>query len=147
MLFVHGSPGGCDQGALMGAFLVERGYRVVAPSRPGYLGTSLDDTNRTPDQQADLHVALMDELDIDRFSVLCWSGGGASTYRLAARHPDRVARVGALAPPASCRCVSKRTSALSLPNGDTLLTRVSIVELRGSVASGLAGFDACTAAI
>ena len=97
VLFVHGSPGGCDQGALMGAFLVEQGYRVVAPSRPGYLGTALDDTNRSPDQQADLHIALMDELGIDRFSVLCWSGGGASTYRLAARHPDRVARVGALA--------------------------------------------------
>jgi pimeloyl-ACP methyl ester carboxylesterase len=27
LLFVHGSPGGCDQGQLMGAFLVARGFR------------------------------------------------------------------------------------------------------------------------
>jgi pimeloyl-ACP methyl ester carboxylesterase len=33
VLFVHGSPGGCDQGAVMGAFLVPQGFRVIAPSR------------------------------------------------------------------------------------------------------------------
>jgi pimeloyl-ACP methyl ester carboxylesterase len=97
VLFVHGSPGGSDQGALMGAFLVSAGFRVVAPSRPGYLGTPLTDATATPDQQAELELALMDTLGIDRFGVMCWSGGGPSSYRLAVRHPERVTALVSLA--------------------------------------------------
>jgi pimeloyl-ACP methyl ester carboxylesterase len=97
VLFVHGSPGGADQGELMTRFLVAAGRRVVAPSRPGYLGTPLSDANATPAAQAALHVALLDALGIDRVSVMCWSGGGPSTYLLAGGHPDRVASIAALA--------------------------------------------------
>lgn len=96
VLFVHGSPGGCDQGELMTRFLADT-HRVVALSRPGYRGTALGDDNRTPEAQADLAVALMDELGIERFHVACWSGGGPSSYLLAARHPDRVASLVAIA--------------------------------------------------
>ncbi|MCB0896566.1 MAG: alpha/beta hydrolase [Nocardioidaceae bacterium] len=96
VLFVHGSPGGCDQGALMTRFLVD-GHRVIALSRPGFRATPLTDETRTPEQHAGVELALMDALDIDRFSVACWSGGGPSSYVLAARHPDRVASVVALA--------------------------------------------------
>jgi pimeloyl-ACP methyl ester carboxylesterase len=39
----------------------------------------------------------MDGLGIDRFSLMCWSGGGPSTYRLAVRHPDRVQALVTLA--------------------------------------------------
>lgn len=97
VLFVHGTPGGCDQGALMGEFLVEAGFRVIAPSRPGYLGTPLDDDRSTPAQQADLHAALLDALGVDRVAVACWSGGGPSAYRFAIDHPDRVTAVAAIA--------------------------------------------------
>lgn len=97
VLFVHGSPGGCDQGRLMTGFVVNAGHRVVALSRPGYLGTPLDESNRTPDQQAALALALADTLGLDRFAVMCWSGGGPSSYRLAALHPDRVTVLVALA--------------------------------------------------
>src|SRR5262245_2919892 len=91
VLFVHGSPGGCDQGAVMGDFLASRGFRVIAISRPGYLGTPLTDELKTPDQQAELELALMDTLELDRFGVMCWSGGGPSSYRISIKHPDRVA--------------------------------------------------------
>jgi pimeloyl-ACP methyl ester carboxylesterase len=97
VLFVHGSPGGSDQGRLMGAFLVARGYRVVSPSRPGYHGTPLTDDNAGPEQQAEMELALMDELGIDRFAVACWSGGGASSYTLVSRNPDRVTALAAIA--------------------------------------------------
>lgn len=90
VLFVHGSPGGSDQGALMGGFLAGAGFRVVAPSRPGYLDTPFTDATAAPDQQADLLVALMDELGHDAFGLACWSGGGPSSYRLAVEHPERV---------------------------------------------------------
>jgi len=97
VLFVHGSPGGCDQGAVMTEFLVDRGFRAISISRPGYLGTPLSDRVAEPDQQADLEIALIDELRIDTFAVMCWSGGGPSSYRLAAKHPDRVSALVTLA--------------------------------------------------
>jgi pimeloyl-ACP methyl ester carboxylesterase len=97
VLFVHGSPGGWDQGELMTRFLVAAGHRVVLPSRPGYLDTPLDDTNGTPDGTAALLAALMDSLGIERFGVMCWSGGGPSTYRLAGLHPERVQSIVACA--------------------------------------------------
>lgn len=95
VLVVHGSPGGWDQGVAMGRFLAEAGRRVIAPSRPGYLGTEFGD-RREIDRQADLHAALLDELDVERVGVLCWSGGGPSSYRLAVRHPERVSALVAL---------------------------------------------------
>lgn len=90
ILFVHGSPGGCDQGALMAEFLVSNKFKVISLSRPGYVNTPLNDCNKSPDKQAELHIALMDKLGIDRFSVMCWSGGGPSSYLLAAKYPKRV---------------------------------------------------------
>jgi len=97
VLFVHGSPGGCDQGSLMTRFLRARGWRTIAFSRPGYLGTPLDDGNRTPDAQAALAAALMDERGVERFALMCWSGGGPASYRLAATAPDRVTSLAAVA--------------------------------------------------
>jgi pimeloyl-ACP methyl ester carboxylesterase len=89
VLVVHGSPGGFDQGVALSRFVVDAGFRAIAPSRPGYLGTPLDD-RRSPEAQADLHAALLDELGIERAGILFWSGGGPSGYALAARHPERV---------------------------------------------------------
>lgn len=96
-LMVHGSPGGYDHGVLMGRFLARRGFRVIAPSRPGYLGTKLRSTTESPDDQADLLAALLDALKVDHAALLSWSGGGPAGYRLAARHPDRVRTLVALA--------------------------------------------------
>lgn len=97
VLVIHGSPGDAAQGSQLGDFLVRAGFRVVSPSRPGYPGTALTDKNASIDAQADAHAALMDGLGIDRFSLMCWSGGGPSTYRLAVRHPDRVQALVTLA--------------------------------------------------
>lgn len=97
VLVVHGSPGGCDQGWLMAQFLLDAGFRAIIPSRPGYLDTPLTDDNSSIDAQADLHAATLRALGIDRAAVLCWSGGGPSTYRLAARHPAMVTAITALA--------------------------------------------------
>jgi pimeloyl-ACP methyl ester carboxylesterase len=97
VLFIHGSPGGSDQGALMARFLLERGHRVIALSRPGYLGTPLTDANATPDVQAAMADALMDSSGIDQFALMCWSGGGPSSYRLAATRHDCVSALAAVA--------------------------------------------------
>jgi pimeloyl-ACP methyl ester carboxylesterase len=97
VMFVHGSPGGCDQGELMTRFLVAAGYRVIAPSRPGYLETVLTEANASPDAQARMELALVDALGIDTFGLMCWSGGGPSSYRLVATAPDRVTALVAIA--------------------------------------------------
>lgn len=97
VLFVHGSPGGCDQGRLMGEFLAKAGFRVIAISRPGFLSTPLSDHVSSPQQQADLELALMDELKFDKFMVVCWSGGGPSSYTLTSQYPERVTKLVTLA--------------------------------------------------
>lgn len=89
VLVVHGSPGGWDQGRAMASALPPERFRAITVSRPGYLGTGLEGREGI-DEQADLLAALLDTLEVERAGVLCWSGGGPSSYRLAVRHPDRV---------------------------------------------------------
>jgi pimeloyl-ACP methyl ester carboxylesterase len=89
LLCVHGGPGGYDQGLGLGEFFRVNGYKIIAPSRPGYLGTPLD-TGRTPAEQADALAALLDALKIETIPVIGASAGGPPSYLLAARHPDRV---------------------------------------------------------
>jgi len=88
ILGMHGTPGGFDQVALIGAAVGARGFRVVGWSRPGYLATPLE-VGRTPAQQADAAARLLDTLKIDRVCIYGASGGGPATYSFAARHPDR----------------------------------------------------------
>ena len=96
VLLVHGSPGGSDSSLAMGRFLVEAGFELIAPSRPGYLTTPLEG-RESIDAQADLLAALLDALGHDRAGMVTWSGGGPSGYRLAVRHPERVSALVAFA--------------------------------------------------
>ena len=89
VLSLHGGLGGCDQGRAMAAWVDTRRYRVLSPSRPGYLGTPLE-VGMTMDQQADAMVALLDTLDINSVLVLGASAGGPPAYLTAIRHPQRV---------------------------------------------------------
>ena len=52
ILFLHGTPGGYDQGAHFALVAAKEGFRFVRPSRPGYLRTPLE-VGRTPAEQAD----------------------------------------------------------------------------------------------
>jgi pimeloyl-ACP methyl ester carboxylesterase len=96
VLVIHGSPGGHDAAELMARFLPKDQFKAITPSRPGYLGSPLGD-RRTIDQQADLLVALLDTLGVERFGVLSWSGGGPASYRIAVKHPERVTGLVVLA--------------------------------------------------
>jgi pimeloyl-ACP methyl ester carboxylesterase len=80
----------------MGQFLVDAGFELIAPARPGYQGTALEG-RETIDEQADLLAALLDALEIERAALVVWSGGGPSGYRLAVRHRERVASIVASA--------------------------------------------------
>ncbi len=88
VLALHGAMGGYDQGLILARTIGAPGYRVVAVSRPGYLGTPLS-AGRTPGEQADLCAGLLDALDVDRTAVMAVSGGGPCALQFALRHRDR----------------------------------------------------------
>lgn len=92
ILSVHGTLGGWDQGLVAAEFLRLNGFHIIAPSRPGYLGTPLS-TGPTFAQQGDAMAALLDVLEIDSIIVFAVSGGGPAAYELASRYPDRVSKL------------------------------------------------------
>jgi 2-hydroxy-6-oxonona-2,4-dienedioate hydrolase len=89
VLAVHGAGGGYDQGMDFGGALAQRGFRVIAMSRFGYLRTPVP-PDASPAAQADAHACLLDALEIPRAAVLGGSAGSPSSVQLALRHPARV---------------------------------------------------------
>ena len=89
ILSAHGGPGGYDQGLGMSEVFRKAGYRILSPSRPGYLRTPTS-PGQTVEEQADLLAAFLDALHIDQAIVLATCAGGPPTYQLAQRHPQKV---------------------------------------------------------
>jgi pimeloyl-ACP methyl ester carboxylesterase len=85
VLALHGAMGGYDQGVLLARTTVSPRYRIVAISRPGYLGTSLN-TGRSAQEQADLCAEVLDHFGIANASVIAISGGGPAALQFALRH-------------------------------------------------------------
>ena len=75
VLVVHGAGGGYDQGLLIGENYVGDGHRFIAPSRFGYVRSSIPQ-NGSPVAQADAYAALLDALGIERVAVVGFSDGG-----------------------------------------------------------------------
>lgn len=90
IMAIHGGMGGHDQSWLLARALATtlRDKRVVAVSRPAYLGSRLE-LGASPDEQADVYVALLDALGIESVAVVAVSAGGPSALQFAARHPSR----------------------------------------------------------
>jgi len=65
LLALHGGMGGYDQSWLLARALAAdvETFRVIAVSRPGYLGTALS-VGRSAEAQADALAALLDRLDV-----------------------------------------------------------------------------------
>lgn len=97
LLMVHGTGGGFDQGLSFAAPLVKAGWRVIAPSRFGYLRTDFP-ADPSLDNQADALAALLDELKIERLPVMGGSAGALSALQFAIRHPARCSKVIAIVP-------------------------------------------------
>ena len=97
LLSIHGAGGGFDQGLANAAELVGKGFRIVAPSRFGYLRTPVPQSP-SPAAQADAHAALLSKLTISRAVVVGVSAGARSAVELAIRHPDKVAALVLIVP-------------------------------------------------
>lgn len=89
LLTIHGAGGGFDQGLDNAAAMIGPGFRLIAPSRFGYLRTPIP-ADPSPAAQADAHVALLDALGIDKAVAFGVSAGTRSALELALRHPERV---------------------------------------------------------
>ncbi len=89
VLVVHGAGGGFDQGLEFGAPLAERGFRIIAMSRFGYLRTPVPG-DASPNAQADAHACLLDTLGIETAAVVAGSAGAPSSLQFALRHPSRI---------------------------------------------------------
>ncbi len=83
LLYIHGTPGGYDQ-----TIEPTHAYRVLTPSRPGFLRTPLS-VGKTPNEQAKAYKELIDHLNIDKVLVMGVSGGGPSSLEFAARYPEK----------------------------------------------------------
>lgn len=129
LMMIHGTGGGFDQGLLFAAGLRAGGFRIIAPSRFGYLGSAFPD-DASPAHQADVLIRLMDHLGINRLPVLGGSAGALTAAEVALRHPDRCSHLGLLVP------------AANLTNRDpvefTALQRVAVGAVLGSDAAFLA---------
>jgi 2-hydroxy-6-oxonona-2,4-dienedioate hydrolase len=113
LLAVHGSGGGHDQGMAFAGNLANRGIRVIAMSRFGYLRTPMP-ADASAESQADAHVCLLDALKIAQAAVLGGSAGALSAMQMAIRHPERVSALVLLAPLAY-KPTSQADSAPQLP--------------------------------
>jgi pimeloyl-ACP methyl ester carboxylesterase len=86
--------------------LADHGFAVLEPSRPGYDGTPTS-VGRTAQDAADAMAGLLDELQIERASLVAISAAGHTGIELARRHPGRIERVSF-------------ESAVALPWGDRI---------------------------
>ena len=88
VLYFHGNGVGNDAAVMLEKSLVDDGFRLIVPNRPGYYGTPLQ-CGRSHDDCADLAAELLDQLGVERVVVIGTSGGGPPASRFAARHPQR----------------------------------------------------------
>ena len=123
LLMVHGSGGGHDQGMAFAGKLSQRGVRVIAMSRFGYLRTPMP-LDASPAAQADAHVCLLDALGIAKAAVLGGSAGGPSALQMAIRHPDRVSALVLMVPLAYKPSTSADSAKPLAPWAEALLMRL-----------------------
>ncbi len=91
VLFIHGGHTNCNETLWHKGFDLKK-YQLITPSRPGYGNTPLSN-NKTPIQQADLIISLLDYLNIDKVILYGISAGGLTTLELARNYPDRVEKL------------------------------------------------------
>ena len=91
VLVCHGTSENCHS-TLAFESLVEAGFSLLTPSRPGYGRTPLD-VGRSNAQAAEALIALLDTLKIQTCSVIAVSGGGPTGIALAAQFPQRIQRL------------------------------------------------------
>jgi pimeloyl-ACP methyl ester carboxylesterase len=97
VLVLHvGTPSAPAEFPLLTHALDERGWQLVAYARPGYAGSSRREGRSVADAATDA-ATILDELGLDRFVTIGWSGGGPQALACAALLPERCEAAATLA--------------------------------------------------
>jgi pimeloyl-ACP methyl ester carboxylesterase len=96
LVFQCGTPNAPDEFPLLFEAVNARGWQLVAYARPGYADSSRHEGRSVADAAGDV-AAILDQLGLDRFVTLGWSGGGPHALACAALLADRCDAVGSLA--------------------------------------------------
>ena len=123
VLAIHGSGGGFDQALEMVGSLSDYGYRLIAPSRFGYLGSSFP-PNAGPELQADAFAVLLDHLGEEQVVVFGGSAGALSAMQFAIRYPERCTALVLLVPASFAPGRKPNTSAFEGPIAEFVILRL-----------------------
>lgn len=91
ILFLHGGHSNCNEVLFHKGFDLAK-YMLITPSRPGYGNTPLAN-NITPRRTADLMIALLDHMKLEKVVVYAISAGGLTAIEIAANYPERVEKL------------------------------------------------------
>ena len=97
LMMIHGAGGGFDQGIAFAHRFIKSRYRVIAPSRFGYLRSSIPD-DPSPRNQADAFADLLDKLAISEAAVAGVSAGARSAIQFAIGYPERCTALVVIVP-------------------------------------------------
>lgn len=97
VLLSHGSFGGFDCGPIFFSRIAEQGFRIITPSRPGFMMTSLE-FGRTPRAQADFFAEFLSARKIEKVVVFAHSGGTPAALQFARHYPEMTACISVLTP-------------------------------------------------
>jgi pimeloyl-ACP methyl ester carboxylesterase len=95
VVLLHGTPNSSSQYRNLIPALADR-YHVIAPDYPGFGHSEVpdvDDFSYTFDNLADHVDALLDHLGLRRYAIFVQDYGAPVGWRLALRHPDRIAAI------------------------------------------------------
>ncbi len=92
VLLIHGAGGGFDQGLWLGRICLDGDYQFIAPSKFGYLNSDIPE-EYSAKLQAEQYRILLDELGIDKVSVIGVSAGGPSSMQFANDFPERMEKL------------------------------------------------------
>jgi pimeloyl-ACP methyl ester carboxylesterase len=97
ILYFHGTGITGDLMVNVESSLVEEGFRVIAPNRPGYGKTPLS-PNLSVTDCANVAAALLDSLGVSEAAVMGSSGGAAFAVSFAIKYPERAKALVLLCP-------------------------------------------------
>lgn len=93
VLVVHGAGGGYDQGILLSQLFFGKNaeaLRIIAPSRFGFLHTPMPVASGASfAAQADSFADMLEQLGIEKVTVVGFSAGGPSAIEFALRYPEK----------------------------------------------------------
>ena len=95
VVLLHGTPASSHMYRNLIPALADR-YRVIAPDYPGFGHSDVpatDEFDYTFDTLADHVDALLEQLGVDRYALYVQDYGAPVGWRLALRHPERIAAV------------------------------------------------------